>query len=291
MQDPADQPLHVEKIVFNPPPTYTSEEFYSKLLEPLHSATSLRDLYTKEQEAMGRVGKYEIVKDMSFKNHPSSSDSPGVGVTVEVYLEEHRRLQLKGKTNVAPTEGTATGSIEASLCSYFGQAEKFRLRVESDVDGSITSGGGDITASFTKPIVNLHGDQEVSGFLSKYKSERTAYNNYWEDNLAAGISYTRANHRIDYQCRLREITPHSSATSKIFHEGGVNLKSSISHSYNYDTTDNRLFPTRGFRVSVDSELAGLGGDAKFVKQNFSVQKAVPLSLPLGLILVLGFRGG
>jgi outer membrane protein insertion porin family len=53
---------------------------------------------------------------------------------------------------------------------------------------------------------------------------------------------------------------------------GKRTTSSIGYSLLYDTTDNRLRPTRGQRFTVNQDFAGLGGDVKYLRTRANAAK-------------------
>jgi outer membrane protein insertion porin family len=53
---------------------------------------------------------------------------------------------------------------------------------------------------------------------------------------------------------------------------GNRLTSSIGYSLAYDSTDNRLHPTRGQRGSISQDFAGLGGDVKYLRTRVAASK-------------------
>lgn len=52
---------------------------------------------------------------------------------------------------------------------------------------------------------------------------------------------------------------------------GLNLKSALRHILSIDLRDDLIFPSHGSLFQVTSELAGLGGDVGFVKNEAFVQ--------------------
>jgi outer membrane protein insertion porin family len=53
---------------------------------------------------------------------------------------------------------------------------------------------------------------------------------------------------------------------------GTRTTSSIGYSLLYDTTDNRLRPTRGQRFALNQDFAGLGGDVKYLRTRANAAK-------------------
>ncbi len=69
----------------------------------------------------------------------------------------------------------------------------------------------------------------------------------------------------------------SNASVYIKQQAGQYTTSSISQRLTYDTTDNKLQPTAGFIARLDNELAGIGGDARFLKTRLGGTYYVPVT--------------
>lgn len=75
-------------------------------------------------------------------------------------------------------------------------------------------------------------------------------------------------HEIAYEGVIRHIASLLPTASISMREAaGTSVKSSLSHSFAYDTRDDRIAATRGVYGKLYHELAGLalGGDANFYK--------------------------
>ncbi len=70
---------------------------------------------------------------------------------------------------------------------------------------------------------------------------------------------------------------------------GKRTTSSIGYSLLYDSTDNRLRPTRGHRFTLNQDFAGLGGDVKYLRTRVNAAKF--WSVGAGFIFSTTFEGG
>ena len=70
---------------------------------------------------------------------------------------------------------------------------------------------------------------------------------------------------LRYRYERNEITDVQSDASRfIMEQEGERDTSAISQRLTYDSRDSSLFPTEGLLYWLDTEVAGLGGDAKYV---------------------------
>lgn len=74
---------------------------------------------------------------------------------------------------------------------------------------------------------------------------------------------------------IRDLTP--TASLSIRTAAGETLKSSIFHSFIYDTRDDKIAATQGAYTKLYHEFAGLGGDAHFYKAEAEAQGSRKLS--------------
>ncbi|HEY0414541.1 MAG TPA: outer membrane protein assembly factor BamA [Allosphingosinicella sp.] len=70
---------------------------------------------------------------------------------------------------------------------------------------------------------------------------------------------------------------------------GNRLTSSIGYSIAYDSTDNRIRPTRGQRFQLNQDFAGLGGDVKYIRTKISGAKYFRIGG--GFVLSVGGEAG
>jgi outer membrane protein insertion porin family len=102
---------------------------------------------------------------------------------------------------------------------------------------------------------------------------------YYTDNNGDGIAGNSANDICDV---LR-------AGRYLCDAIGKHTTSSIGYSLIFDKRDNRVRPTRGFFATLSQDLAGLGGDVRYVRTRFEAGKYWPLGK--GFIFSVRGEGG
>jgi outer membrane protein insertion porin family len=73
----------------------------------------------------------------------------------------------------------------------------------------------------------------------------------------------------------------ATASPFILNEAGTTLLSQVGQVLTVDYRDSRLFPHSGFVVEMGADIAGLGGDAQFVRSNVNGAYYIPLERLLG----------
>lgn len=110
----------------------------------------------------------------------------------------------------------------------------------------------------------------------------------FNDNVFQVFTY-RASERDIYN-----IPTGSSANIYVQNEAGKSTLSAISQALNFDYLDNDQTPHSGLTMTISTELAGLGGDAKFLRVTPSATYYIPLERIFGnpsWVLKFGATGG
>jgi outer membrane protein insertion porin family len=174
-----------------------------------------------------------------------------------------------------------------------------------------SAGGGensrDFQLSFTEPY--FLGRRIAAGF-DIFRSTRT-YDNYEStatgatvrfglpitETLSTQLAYNISQEEYEYDddCLTGGALDPSKCNVSVAIQDGVNnspwLKSSISGSVVYNTIDDLNNPHSGIYASATVEVAGLGGDAQFVKGNARARYYHTLSEELDLVGLVTVGGG
>jgi len=114
---------------------------------------------------------------------------------------------------------------------------------------------------------------DVKGFREDHRKESS----FRQENFQVTTTVdAKKGHSFIYQLGLRNVDLDRSARSQVVLDGGLSLKSSISHNYTLDGRDDSSLPFEGTAINLRHELAGLGGDTHFLKQQLDVQHNIPL---------------
>lgn len=108
---------------------------------------------------------------------------------------------------------------------------------------------------------------------SSYNSEMAGFSNSF------GWKYTEElSHTVKYTLRNDKIFDISAGASRYVREQeGTTTTSMISQSLFWDYLDNRYNPTDGWYLSLSNDLAGLGGDNRYLRSDYSFGTYTPLS--------------
>lgn len=171
--------------------------------------------------------------------------------------------------------------------TFIGGGQKVRIRAEVGAERQ------DYVLSFTEPW--FLGRQLAAGF-DIFKRSRSYYSKYYEEKRLGGDvrlgkalgEYNRADLMYSYQ-RVDIDLVRNDASPEIQQEAGRYYVGDISLELSRDTRDSWLLPTRGYRLSIRPEAAGIGGDTNYYKLTGSASIYFPLFWEH--VLRLGAQGG
>ena len=147
-----------------------------------------------------------------------------------------------------------------------------------------------LQASLARPVLigpTFAGIAELQVGQSLTHSPLSSHRELRRD-LVARWRYKR--HEFAYEWAWRHVTLLPGATERMLSEGGDSVKSAVKHRYLLARLDDLLTPTSGFAVRFVQELAGLGGDVKFLKHELDCNYNVPLPVK-GVALNFLFKAG
>ncbi len=159
----------------------------------------------------------------------------------------------------------------------------------------------DIQLSFTEPWFL---DREIAaGFdLFRTKTDFQSESSFDETNLGFTLraSYPlteRLRHGVRYTLRQDEIeNVGNNASVFIQREEGERITSQVGHTLTYDVRDTRFLPSEGYLLRFDQDVAGLGGDNRFLRHElrgdyyYAFFPDVVLNLGGGAGHIWGFGG-
>lgn len=95
-----------------------------------------------------------------------------------------------------------------------------------------------------------------------------------------------------YRLENNEITDVDADASRFIRDQeGKRTTSAVSQRITYDARDSKLFPTEGLHSWIDTEVAGLGGNAEYVSGKLGSQYFIPIYKKSVIFDVLGEVGG
>ncbi len=217
------------------------------------------------ERGRARVQALGFFKSVALKVTPGSSPDR---LVVGLVVVEDETLNLGFGVGYSTAEGVV-GDVSAVERNLFGNGQQLRLKVA----GSFTRLQADI--GFTEP--HILGSKVSGGFdvlyrdvdytkQASYKSQKvggTVRLGYpITDTVTGGINYSFV------RSTLYDVGPNASAAIKEALNGSASNTydtSSVGYSLAYDTRDKKKNPSSGVYFSLAQDLAGAGGDVRYIR--------------------------
>ena len=210
-------------------------------------------------------------KDVNVDKLPNADNK----VDVKMKLEEQNRNQLTFGAGVSQFEGFF-GQLSFQTANFLGRGENLTVSLQGG------SRAQNYTLSFTEPFLF---DRNITGGANLFRSDVRYVSQFTQQSTGGtltmgfplGNGFTRAFTNYSYE-RVRVTEINTAFTdplvlarnpylrdSLLIGQGGERIISKVTPSLIYNSVDQPIFPTQGKRLSLSTDLAGLGGNTKFLK--------------------------
>ena len=172
--------------------------------------------------------------------------------------------ELSFGAGLSSAEGVL-GDIAIRERNLLGRGQELRLAL------TVSESRQEIDLSFTEPYFM---DRDVAAGVDVFQRTIDLQDESSFDRETVGF-VTRAGYplaerlrqTVSYTLKNDKVSDVSSSTSRfIAAQAGETITSAVAHRLEYDLRDSRIDPTDGYVVRFGQEIAGLGGDAQFLKQ-------------------------
>ncbi len=235
------------------------------------------------------------IKDLNFFKSVEVSQSPGSApdqLILTAKVEEQSTGELLIGGGFSTSDGPL-GEITIRERNLLGKAQDLKLTT------IVSSRRQQFDLGFVEPYFL---DRELGLYLNAYHITRDLrrFSSY-KKTTSGGDAALRfqlsevLSQKVGYTLRRDEVTDVESEASRyIRDQEGEYLSSFISNEFQLNYLDSRLDPTDGLLVTLSNDLAGLGGDAKYLRSTLKSAFYMPiaddwiLSLRGEAGLILGF---
>ena len=232
------------------------------------------------ERARARVQALGFFKKVTLKRARGSAADKYV-ITIEVVEDDTRNLGFG--IGYSAAEGIV-GDLSIAENNLFGNGQRLGVKLA----GSLTRMQADI--SFTEP--RFLGTNIAAGFDIFYKNlDFTQYASYKservggkvratypiDDNWTVGVNYSFVRSTLydvgpNASLAIRDAVPGFPAnTSNTYNT------SSIGYMLGYDSRDNKKRPTSGISFTLSQDLAGLGGDVRYIRSVGEIKGYYPVA--------------
>jgi len=273
-------PAHVNRINVDGL-TRTKDDIITKVCKDVFRAENFAAVLqeclvakAKMEQGLGLFSEVGVEIDVT----EDSSDKTNQGLDITMKVKEPRKLTGGVHTLVGNNDGSLM--IQAKLPNIFGRGEKLSLEYTHGMMKSKTH-----SISFTKPV-DADPDKWFTAAAFHTHDEKP-WSGFNEASRGFGFKYALPGYggfnTFHWDMLWRELRASSRGIAfGARNDMGHSLKSSLKHTYTYDTRDTPVIPSVGFLAKVVNEVAGLGGDVRFLKSEAELQYNIPL--PLGVTI-------
>lgn len=231
------------------------------------------------------------IRNLGFFTNVDINNEPGDAadkVSINVDVEEQSTGELTFGAGFSSTDG-ALGNVSVSERNLLGRGQFLRLNF------TLASARQEIDLSFTEPHFL---DRDIAAGFDIFRITRdgdSAVTNRTFDNDTIGSVFRATypitehlRHSVRYSFRSDDIrNVDENASEFIKRQEGKNSTSLVGHSIIYDALDDRLSPSDGYLVRFNQDIAGLGGESRFLRNELRASYYQPL---IGKDLVLKLEG-
>ena len=211
------------------------------------------------ERARRRLTALDFFEKIEFQEEEGSAPDK---INLIVLVTEKSTGKISFSIGYSSTE-QVVGSVELTERNLMGKGQYVRLNT------TLSFKRQQVDFSFTEPyFMGMPISAGIDLFATKTQSTSTS--DYKTSNVGGAL---RTGFKLDefssvgfkYTIAYRDVSgiDTDQASPAIIAQEGSSLKSSVGATYTWDDLDNPTRPTLGFRGQLESEIAGLGGDAYF----------------------------
>jgi outer membrane protein insertion porin family len=237
---------------------------------------------SKLQRSEQRLNNLGFFEKVEVKNEPGSAPDKTV---VNVDVQEKSTGEINIGAGYSSTDGVL-GSFGISEANLLGRGQNLRTNFV------LAARRKQAELGFTEPY--FMGRDISAGFdIYRTYQDFTQQSSYVSDiqgvNLRTGYALQeKLQHNLYYTIHRNTISDVPTiASAYIRNQQGTNTTSAVGHDFVYDDRNSKFDPTRGYLLKFTQEVAGLGGDSKYLKHD--VKSA--FYQPIASKWTLGFLGG
>ena len=225
---------------------------------------------SKIQRSKQRIANLGYFNSVEFETKPTSEPDK---IDLDVKVKEIST----GSLRFAVGYNTAAGVMGSTSISEYNFLGKGQIVEFNFVKAKKSS---DISVGFTEPKF-MDRNLEMGFDIFSSSQDMTSESSY--SAKSKGITL-RTGYGINdylyynayYSIKNEKSTKEKNASPFLKAQPGKTLVSSVGHSITYDKLDNRIEPTKGYLIRLSQNVAGLGGDVKYLQHQLYTSYYTPL---------------
>ncbi|MBI3629358.1 MAG: outer membrane protein assembly factor BamA [Candidatus Rokubacteria bacterium] len=228
------------------------------------------DLFTsakldRAKQRLTNLGFFETVKTSTTPG----ADKTKIIVNIDVVEKPTGMFSIGGGFS---SVDSLIGTVDLTQRNFLGRGWEVAVKFRGGSKGTLG------TLSFTEPWLF---DQPLSAGADLFDTRRI-FDEYTQESLGGDVRFSHpfldfARWFLSYRLTSDTISSlQGEAAISLASERGERVTSAVSGSVSRDTRDNVFTPSKGNFATIGTDVAGLGGDSKFVKFSGSMSQFVPI---------------
>lgn len=227
---------------------------------------------SKLQRSEQRINNLGFFEKAEIKNEQGSAPDKTV---INVDVKEKSTGEINLGAGYSTTNGVL-GDVGVKESNLLGRGQELRARF------TLAARLKQAEFGFTEPYFL---DRELAAGFDVYRSkhELESYSSYNSDvkGVTLRMSYAlqeKLQHALRYTVRSNDVTDIQPGASRfITGQAGKNTTSAVGQSFTYDDRDNKFNPSTGYFWSVAQEVAGLGGNDRYLRHEVKGSYYYPIT--------------
>ena len=219
----------------------------------------------KIRESRNRIRALRYFRTVEIDTEPGSAEDRAV---LKINVTEQPTGSLSLGVGFSSSAGPV-GNIRLSERNFLGRGQTVNLQATATGDTQIY----DFT--FIEPRF-LDRDLLIGSSFFYRQEDREDESSFQVDTAGfrpqVGFPLSEdLDLRLNYEFLYENLDVSSGASPAIRVDDGTAISSSVGYQLTYDRRNDPVEPTEGFRVNFGQQVAGLGGDSRYVKQSGSAK--------------------
>lgn len=246
----------------------TEDKVIRREFEMVEGDPLTRRDYLDSEQNLKNLNYFETVE---VETKPGSAPDKRV---VDVKVEEKSTGELSIGAGFSTNDGPL-GDIRLRERNFLGKGQEVVLA------GTIAGERTEVDLSITEPYF-LNRDISASADVFHITRDLQDESSFDQRRTGGGVAFgyplsENLRQTLGYRLEQNEITDVQADASRFIRDqDGTRVTSAFTHRLNYTDLDSLVFPTEGITAWFDTELAGLGGDAKYVSGRLGTQYFTPV---------------
>lgn len=226
---------------------------------------------TKIQRSKQRIENLGYFSKVELKNK-RTEDQDKMDVDVEIEETSTGHINFAGGYN---TSSGIIGQITFTENNFLGKGQ------QAQIGTTMAQKESNIGFSFTEPYFmdkDLSAGFDIFSNTRDYKHSSSFKAKNVGFSLRMGYELNEhLTHGVRYSLKRETVSDVSdNASIYVKDQAGKRVVSLVGHTLTYDTIDNRLLPTDGYMLKMDQDIAGVGGQTRYVSTRGTAAWFYPL---------------